>query len=471
MRNLDLLVVTWAFNAAWQTSLVVLAAALADRMLRRSRSIWHHSLWVACLVLAVALPLVSTIASLDSAGSVAATDASSVLSAPTARTEAPAPARNPAASVMPASLRLWNVPVSDRLALLLAAALVLVCLGRAAWLGLALTAARRLRQAASVPVPDNVAPWQRVCEQALGLPPVTTLAVERLAGPVTMGLHHPVILLPAGFGRTESGEVLQAALGHELAHVRRRDYGWNLLYEAALAPLAWHPAAAYLRRQIDRTREMACDEMVADKILDSRRYAHSLVEIAARMAGCDERWALALGITDGDILRQRVSRLLAARAPSFSLRIVVAALALVGCAGAVTLAGRVQAGRPAAPVAGVWHGATELHVVTLRMTESGGAVSGSLELSSQKSSRAPLELGKAPAPPPPPPPPPRMRPAAGRFSSATWSNGTLQLEITAAGGAASQYEFRLTGERSAILRVFTAGKPAYSTAVPLARVE
>jgi beta-lactamase regulating signal transducer with metallopeptidase domain len=471
MRNLDHLVVTWALNATWQTSLIVLAAALADRLLRRSRSIWHHSLWVSCLVLAVGLPLITTIAALDSAGSVAAVDASPVLNASPARSEAPAPARNTVASAMPAPLRFWSVPVSDRLALRLAAALALVCLGRMAWLALAFAAARRLRRAASKSVPDNVASCQRACEQALGLPPVTTLAVERLAGPVTMGLKRPVILLPVGFGSTESGEVLQAALGHELAHIRRRDYGWNLLYEAALAPLAWHPAAAYLRQQIDRTREMVCDEMVADRILDSRRYAHSLVEIAARMSGRDERWALALGITDGDILRQRVSRLLAARAPSFSLRIAVAALALVGCAGAVALAGRVQAGRPAAPVAGVWHGATELHVVTLRMTESGGVVSGSLELASHKSARAPLELGKAPAPPPPPPPPRCMRPAAGRFSSATWSNGILQFEISAAGAAASQYEFRLTGERSAILRVFTAGKPAYSTTVPLARVE
>jgi beta-lactamase regulating signal transducer with metallopeptidase domain len=284
---------------------------------------------------------------------------------------------------------LWNIPVSDGVAFAVALVLLAAALGRAAWLGAAVLAAHRWRNEAAGTAPDRIARWQRVCEQALGLEPVEALPNGRLAGPVTVGVTRPVILLPADFGAAESDDAVRAALGHELAHVRRRDYGWNLLYEAALLPFVWHPAAAYLRRQIDRTREMACDEMVAEKVLEGKRYARSLVEIAAKVMERDERWALALGITDGDILGQRVKRLLAARAPAFSPRVAVAALALAAAAGVAAVAGRVETQNP-----------ETLKVEQQKQKEQ------QLKVEQLKRRGIVVDLGKAPAPPPPPPPPP-----------------------------------------------------------------
>ena len=45
MGGADRLLATWALNAAWQLPVVVAAAALADRLLRRAPARSRHLLW------------------------------------------------------------------------------------------------------------------------------------------------------------------------------------------------------------------------------------------------------------------------------------------------------------------------------------------------------------------------------------------------------------------------------------------
>ncbi len=107
------------------------------------------------------------------------------------------------------------------------------------------------------------------------------------------------------------------AISHEMAHVARCDFALNLLYEAACVPVAFHPAVWWTRREIARTREMACDEMVVARVLEPAAYAQSILDIASRMSGA-ARQGYALGAFDGDILEERIRRVL--QRPAAGLR-------------------------------------------------------------------------------------------------------------------------------------------------------
>src|SRR5262249_47515633 len=109
--------------------------------------------------------------------------------------------------------------------------------------------------------------------------------------------------------REASDELLTTAIGHELAHIARRDFAWNLRCELVYLPISFHPAAAWLRREIDRTRELACDELVTSRLLEPEVYARSIVSIAATMSGLP-RPGYTLGVFDGDILEERIRRIL-----------------------------------------------------------------------------------------------------------------------------------------------------------------
>jgi hypothetical protein len=94
--------------------------------------------------------------------------------------------------------------------------------------------------------------------------------------PYTIGAYRPLIVLPETFC-TAGEERLLSVIGHEMAHVARRDYLTNLICELALIPISFHPLAFVIKRQIDRTRELSCDELVSRKLLPPKLYARTLV--------------------------------------------------------------------------------------------------------------------------------------------------------------------------------------------------
>ncbi|MBZ5577756.1 MAG: hypothetical protein LAP40_14440 [Acidobacteriia bacterium] len=119
----------------------------------------------------------------------------------------------------------------------------------------------------------------------------------------------PTIILPESLRDEPSEEVLTTAIGHEMAHIARRDFAWNLLYELLYMPVSFHPAAWLIHRHIERTREIACDELVTSRLLDAGVYARSIVRIATAMTALP-RPGYTLGVFDGDILEERIRRLL-----------------------------------------------------------------------------------------------------------------------------------------------------------------
>ena len=122
------------------------------------------------------------------------------------------------------------------------------------------------------------------------------------------GIFHPAILLPKFLAAPENRNLLNAAIAHELAHLRRNDMLAYFLSEFVLLPLAFHPVTWWLRRKLSETRELACDECVARESLTPAAYARCLVEMARHIVSAAP--VQSLGIAEGGVLERRIRALL-----------------------------------------------------------------------------------------------------------------------------------------------------------------
>ncbi|HLL74600.1 MAG TPA: M56 family metallopeptidase [Pyrinomonadaceae bacterium] len=332
-------------NAAWQTAAVAIAAALASRLLARAPARQRQLLWVAALAACVALPFSSLFARVDAA---ARPTISATADAPWAQMN---PGGTPAATVStdddrgPAVERLIrrrSQPVSGALTVSrsLAAAFALLVLCRLAWLVRAWCCATRLRRTARAR--ELTAPMRSAlerCRAALGLRrPVEIVCSPLITAPVTLGARRPVIILPDSFYEGRSEETLASVIGHELAHVARRDYALNLACELLLLPVCFHPLAHVIKRRIERARELACDEMVAGRVLPADAYARALVLVAGSLAPRAGSPA-ALGVFDADILEERIMRLTrkTPRATARGARLLAASAGVLLCLSCLAL--------------------------------------------------------------------------------------------------------------------------------------
>ena len=169
--------------------------------------------------------------------------------------------------------------------------------------------------------------------------PVRLLLSSEISSPMAVGFLKPAVMLPVSLIEELADPDLDHVLLHELAHIARRDDWTNLAGRLAGAALALHPVAIWILRQIEREREMACDDFVVAQTGAARPYAKSLARLF------ELRWArrgdlLASGIFGrGSRLGDRIETLLR-RGREFSPRASLTRVALSG----VVLLGFVIAG-------------------------------------------------------------------------------------------------------------------------------
>ena len=109
--------------------------------------------------------------------------------------------------------------------------------------------------------------WQD-CRRSFSLDQPRLLESARISGPVAMWFGKPVLMLPTGFAAQCAPQDFLAAIAHECAHIKRHDFGKNLAYEALSLAAGFHPVTWALKSQIAQTREMVCDSMVIEKLVE-----------------------------------------------------------------------------------------------------------------------------------------------------------------------------------------------------------
>ncbi|HWC97261.1 MAG TPA: M56 family metallopeptidase [Candidatus Sulfopaludibacter sp.] len=291
-------------NSLWQIPAIAAVAWLAARMMRNGPANHRHAVWVAALFAAVLLPL----ASVSTSEHIATQPFSAPAAPPVARS-----------ANLPASTSTGHAPVSPEprtisyaqtTATLLAAAYLFFLLFRVAKLAWAWARTVQIRDAAGLTAaPLQVRQvWDR-CMEAFGLRDVELLSSATVPSPAAAGAWRRSIILPESLFAGSSEEVLTTAIGHEMAHLARHDFALKVVYELLSMPVAFHPACWLILRGIEETREMACDELVTNKLLAPEVYARSIVSIASTMSAIP-RPGYSLGVFDGDILEQRIRRLL-----------------------------------------------------------------------------------------------------------------------------------------------------------------
>lgn len=373
MRTVAQLLVTFLLNAAWQIAFVSAFAAVGAWLLRGAAAWCRHSVWVAALVLSLGLPLATCLTGVASVSRQPApfgikSNSVSITSTqlepletrepltptpPVAHSQPAVDHAQPALSLLPWGLSLPPIRISGNLGAVLVGAYLLFLLYRGAKLFQAWLRTRTIvRGVYSVPFPEPVQTVIKKCRTAIGVARVRIVCSPGVAVPVTAGVFNPLIILPEELLRESDTDLLASAVGHELVHVARHDYVLNLLYELIYLPLAFHPAAALLRRRIKQTRELCCDELIARELLRPEVYARSLVRlIGSAPLGGRLAADTTIGITDADILEVRIMSLL--RRPKLSARrrtllLIAASLLLITpCVAAASFALRFELGAPA----------------------------------------------------------------------------------------------------------------------------
>ncbi|WKN45822.1 carboxypeptidase-like regulatory domain-containing protein [Tunicatimonas pelagia] len=133
------------------------------------------------------------------------------------------------------------------------------------------------------PIPAD---WQqrakKLAEQ-LGISQTIVFAsTDRSSTPLTLGYLKPIILIPGSLFAMMPTDQLETILIHELAHIKRRDYLWNLIQSVAEVILFYHPAYWYISSVLERERELACDNLTVSVTHRPRTYARALLQVAVQ---------------------------------------------------------------------------------------------------------------------------------------------------------------------------------------------
>lgn len=107
---------------------------------------------------------------------------------------------------------------------------------------------------------------------------------DRRISPMTWGVRRPVILLPEDC-LTWSDDCRRAVLLHELAHIRRNDWLWQMLTQAACVLYWFHPLMWIVAREVRKESDRAADDMALGAGMSATSYAEQLVHIASQIAG------------------------------------------------------------------------------------------------------------------------------------------------------------------------------------------
>jgi len=145
---------------------------------------------------------------------------------------------------------------------------------------------------------------------------------------VTWGILRPKVLLPAGAQRWDVDRV-RVVLSHELAHVRRGDWPFQIAAELLRCIYWFNPLVWLACRRLRQESEQACDDAVMNRGVDGAEYGTHLVEIARELQH-RRTWVPAPSIARSSTLERRVKAMLDTQVNRRPLSRLAGATALLG---------------------------------------------------------------------------------------------------------------------------------------------
>lgn len=170
---------------------------------------------------------------------------------------------------------------------------------------------QRLRTRAGGLVPAGVqSAFERIVAE-LELRKTVVLRISDLvAGPVTVGAFRSVVLLPLSALTSLGPEELEVVLAHELAHVKRADFLWNLVQTVMETLFFFHPAVWWVSARVRHERELCCDDLALTVCPNPVVYASALYRLEEQRSR-QMHLAMALdGHQTRQTLRMRIARIL-----------------------------------------------------------------------------------------------------------------------------------------------------------------
>jgi TonB family protein len=338
MRSLEFWILAYLLNSLWQVPLLFAAGWLAARLLRSGGPAVEHRVWVLVLLLQSLLPACSIFPwerfrtlsfSIWRAGRAGDAHVSVVVGGGT-------------------GIGVVHLPGVLLIAIaILYAAVSAYFVARFLWRSTTLSALRR--EAVAVLLTGSAALFWARCSSRFAMNGVSIAASSRIFSPVTMGLRRKLLLLPVTMVDVLPELDLHTVIAHEFAHMRRKDFMKNLLYELLSLPVAYHPLLWLTRARIMESREMVCDQMAA-AMTGRNEYAQSLLRLASLMvAGTLGSTPHTIGIFDANAFERRLMILTEKHKEIRGVRHVamVAACAVLGlatCGSALALGMHVNAG-------------------------------------------------------------------------------------------------------------------------------
>ncbi|MFT3739537.1 MAG: M56 family metallopeptidase [Breznakibacter sp.] len=126
--------------------------------------------------------------------------------------------------------------------------------------------------------------------------------------PVTLGTFKPIVLFPVTAFTGLSPSAIEAIIAHELAHVMRNDYLFNIFQSIIEILFFYHPAVWFISAEIRAERENSCDNIAIGVTGDKLEYAKALVAVETGQTLYEPQLSMAFVQRKGTVL-QRIKRL------------------------------------------------------------------------------------------------------------------------------------------------------------------
>ncbi len=189
---------------------------------------------------------------------------------------------------------------------------------RALWLAIGATRLHWLRRTASLIDPPPAFVW---AQDRVGSGAAIGIS-DRVSGPITFGVRHPIVILPPSV-LTMDALVQEAIACHELLHVRRRDWLWEIVEEGVRTVLWFHPAVWWLIGRIQLSREQVVDDITISVTNSREHYVNALLVVA--LAKSPITLVPAPLFLRRSLLKQRVAQIL--QETTMSTRRLIASMA------------------------------------------------------------------------------------------------------------------------------------------------